>query len=196
MAWDPFRGSIRLSSLSSCAITHQKLRIAGEVMLGLLGLQPGQQRSLAVSRQLLEQHRDSEDAPPALRRAHTLEETGMTAPAGQKGGRAPKAKGSRFEREAVRILAEHGFAAEKVPLSGSAGGKWSGDISVPIDGIDRPIEAKVRNGGFRRIYAWLAGRFAVIAKADRQEALITLRLADFAEIAARAERGSNGGRSP
>ena len=92
-----------------------------------------------------------------------------------KGGRASKAKGARFEREAVRILAEHGFAAEKVPLSGSAGGKWSGDILMPIDGIDRPIEAKVRQGGFKQIYAWLAGRFAVIAKADRQEALITLR---------------------
>ena len=59
---------------------------------------------------------------------------------------------------------------------------------MPIDGIDRPIEAKVRRGGFKQIYAWLAGRFAVLAKADRQEALITLRLTDFAQIAARADK--------
>lgn len=107
---------------------------------------------------------------------------------GKKGGRAPRAKGGRFELEAVNVLQEAGFAAEKVPLSGAVGGRWGGDISVPIGGVDRTIEAKVRRGGFKQIYAWLSGRFAVIAKGDRQPALITLRLADFAEIAARAER--------
>ena len=105
-----------------------------------------------------------------------------------KGGRASKQKGSRFEREAVDLLQTAGFAAERVPLSGAAGGRFSGDISVPICGIDRTIECKVRESGFCQLYRWLEKHYAVIAKADRQEALITMRLSDFSEIASIAER--------
>jgi Holliday junction resolvase len=35
-------------------------------------------------------------------------------------GRASRQKGNRTERAIVRLLQEHGFAAERVPLSGAA----------------------------------------------------------------------------
>lgn len=43
-------------------------------------------------------------------------------------GRRSRDKGSRTERALVRFLQSQGFAAKKVPLSGSAGGKYSGDL--------------------------------------------------------------------
>ena len=43
----------------------------------------------------------------------------------------------------VRFLQAHGFAAERVPLSGSAGGSYCGDITVPVIGRDLTVEVKV-----------------------------------------------------
>lgn len=44
------------------------------------------------------------------------------------GGRRSRDKGNRAERAVVRFLQDRGFAAERIPLSGSAGGKFAGDI--------------------------------------------------------------------
>ena len=71
------------------------------------------------------------------------------------GGRSPRQKGNRAERALVRFLQERGFAAERVPLSGSAGGSYVGDLSVPLLGIDRCVEVKVRGSGSGRLYRWL-----------------------------------------
>ena len=48
------------------------------------------------------------------------------------GGKSPRQKGSRTERAIVRLLQERGLAAERVPLSGAAGGRYAGDVSVPV----------------------------------------------------------------
>ena len=63
------------------------------------------------------------------------------------GGRASRDKGNRAERAIVKFLQERGFAAERVPLSGSAGGSYLGDLTVPVIGIDRVVEVKVRGEG-------------------------------------------------
>jgi Holliday junction resolvase len=47
------------------------------------------------------------------------------------GGRASRQKGNRTERAIVHVLQSHGFAAERVPLSGAARGRFGGDVSVP-----------------------------------------------------------------
>lgn len=104
------------------------------------------------------------------------------------GGRASRQKGDRFEREIVNLFQEHGIAAERVPLSGSAGGKFSADVSVPVLGIDRKIEAKIRKAGFAQVYRWLAGNYGVVIRADRSPALICIRLEDFARLAISASR--------
>ncbi len=105
-----------------------------------------------------------------------------------RGGRRSRQKGNRGERALVRFLQEHGFAAERVPLSGSAGGSYVGDLSLPLLGVDRTVEVKVRAAGFRQLYAWLNGRDLLIVRADRAESLVVVPLKLAVEIAIAAER--------
>ncbi len=99
------------------------------------------------------------------------------------GGRAPRRKGQRVERVLVRSLQAHGFAAERMPLSGAAGGRFSGDVVIPLMGRDLCVEVKARADGFRELYSWLNERDVLIVKADRQEPLVVVRLTLAAEIA-------------
>jgi Holliday junction resolvase len=105
----------------------------------------------------------------------------------KRGGRASRQKGNRAEQALVRFLQERGFAAERVPLSGAARGKFGGDISVPLLGVDRRVEVKARANGFARLYDWLAGNDFLIVKCDRAEPLVVIPLKLAAEIAAKAE---------
>jgi hypothetical protein len=109
------------------------------------------------------------------------------------GGRASRQKGNRLERAIVRALQEAGFAAERVPLSGAARGRFGGDVSLPLLGIDRRVEVKARAAGFRQLYDWLADHDFLVVRADRSEPLVVLRLKLAAEIAATAEKAKNGG---
>jgi hypothetical protein len=72
-----------------------------------------------------------------------------------------------------------------VPLSGSAGGRFAGDIVLPLIGRDLCVEVKCRGQGFRELYSWLSGRDLLIVKADRQEPLVVVRLSLAAEVAMR-----------
>jgi hypothetical protein len=92
-------------------------------------------------------------------------------------------KGVREELKLERFLQDHGFAAEKISRAGYDGA----DLSVPILGIDRAVEVKVRAGGFKRIYEWLEARDILVIRADRKEALVVVPLKLAVEIAARAE---------
>jgi Holliday junction resolvase len=108
------------------------------------------------------------------------------------GGRRSRDKGARAERALVRLLQDRGFAAERVPLSGSAGGRFSGDITIPLLGVDRIAEVKIRGTGFRQLYEWLNGRDLLIVRADRHEALVILPLRLGVQIAQAPERGKAG----
>jgi Holliday junction resolvase len=113
------------------------------------------------------------------------------APAAQgkkRGGRASRQKGNRLERGIVRLLQDHGLAAERIPLSGSAGGSYAGDLTVPFLGRDLVVEVKASANGFARLYSWLEDRDALVIKADRRHALVILPLRLAAEIAIAAER--------
>jgi len=107
-------------------------------------------------------------------------------PKARRGGRASRDKGNRAERAIVRYLQVRGFAAERVPLSGSAGGSYLGDLTVPILNIDRIVEVKCRADGFRELYRWLIDRDILIVRADRSQPLVVLPLKLAAEIAAKA----------
>src|SRR6516162_3807123 len=105
-----------------------------------------------------------------------------------RGGRASREKGNRTERAIVRLLQEHGFAAERVPLSGAVHGRFGGDVSIPLLGTDRRAEVKCRGNGFRQLYEWLEGHDFLIVRADRCEPLVVIPLKLAAEIAMAAER--------
>jgi hypothetical protein len=74
--------------------------------------------------------------------ASQIQEIG--SPRKSRGGRRSRDKGNRLERAIVEALQSHGFAAERVPLSGAARGRFGGDVSVPLFGVDRRIEVKAR----------------------------------------------------
>jgi hypothetical protein len=104
------------------------------------------------------------------------------------GGKASRQKGNREERRLVALLQTVGFAAERTPLSGAVGGRYSGDISVPLLVIDRIVEVKVRKNGFRELYKWLEKRDFLIVRADRRPPLIILPFSTAVEIARHAEK--------
>src|SRR6516164_7116790 len=103
------------------------------------------------------------------------------------GGRGARQKGNRLERALVRVLQGAGFAAERVPLSGAARGRFGGDLSVPLLGVDRRVEVKSRGNGFKQLYEWLNGADFLIVRQDRAEPLVVIPFRLATEIAQAAE---------
>ena len=100
--------------------------------------------------------------------------------------RRSRSKGARAEHGIVNALQAHGIAAVRVPLSGTAGGRFAGGIVLPLMGRDLCVEVKARADGFAKLYGWLNERDVLIVKADRQEPLVVVRLSLAVEIAKRA----------
>ncbi len=95
-----------------------------------------------------------------------------------------KRKGSGFELEVVKRLQDQGIAAEKVPLSGAVkGGSFEADINCPVRGIDRKLECKRRARAFGTLYGWMGSNYALVVRDDKTEALVVMRLRDWAELA-------------
>jgi hypothetical protein len=109
-----------------------------------------------------------------------------------RGGCASRDKVNRTERAIVRLLQDHGLAAERVPLSGAARGRFGGDISVPALGRDLRGEAKCRGNGFNRLYDWLEGHDFLVIRADRKSLLVVARIELATEIVMAAERAKGG----
>lgn len=104
-------------------------------------------------------------------------------------GKFSRDKGARYERHIVNRFQDSGFAAERVPLSGAAGGRYSGDVSFPLCGTDLTLECKKRANGFAQLYTWLGDdNFAVVCAADNKPDLICMSLSDFLDLASLAER--------
>jgi|TARA_R100001198_G_C5169733_1_gene171134 hypothetical protein len=82
-------------------------------------------------------------------------------------------KGLRVEREIVALHTAMGVNAERVPLSGSAGGSYTGDVIVDNQ---YKVEVKSRNEGqgFALIQRWLADNDMLMIKEDRKEPLVVL----------------------
>ena len=98
-------------------------------------------------------------------------------------GRRSRSKGARTGHSIVNALRASCITAVRAPLCGAAGGRFAGDIVLPLMGRDLCVEVKARADGFRELYCWLNGRDVLILKADRQEPLVVLRMSLAAEIA-------------
>jgi hypothetical protein len=90
----------------------------------------------------------------------------------------------------VRLLQAAGFEAARVPLSGAAGGRYCGDVTVSLAGTDRTVEVKARGRGFAQLYRWLANRDLLVLRADRSEPLVVAPLRFAIQIAIIAEQAS------
>lgn len=108
----------------------------------------------------------------------------------RRSGKFSRDKGKRFELDMVHRFQEAGIAAERIPLSGSAGGSFAGDLTVPILGKDRRFEAKKKANGFKQLYDYLSGHYGLVVAQDRAEPLVVLKLDRFIELVKIAERGA------
>ena len=78
-------------------------------------------------------------------------------------GRRSRSKGARTERSIVNALKASGIAAVRVPLSGAVGGRFAGDIVLPLMGRDLFVEVKAEPRLSRTILLAQPAR-----RADRQ----------------------------
>jgi len=94
-------------------------------------------------------------------------------------GKKSRDKGYRLEHELVMKLKEMGFNAERIPLSGGAGGSFSGDLLIN----GKKAEVKGRAQGFKEIYKWLEPVDYLFIRSDRKEWLVITRLETLKEQA-------------
>ncbi|MDW7998460.1 MAG: hypothetical protein RMI30_03285 [Thermodesulfovibrio sp.] len=96
-------------------------------------------------------------------------------------GKYSRRKGYRIEHELEKLLRKNGLDAQRIPLSGSAGGYFAGDLIVE----GKKAEVKGRKDGFKEIYKWLENKDFLFIKADRKEYLVVMRLSDFISLIGR-----------
>lgn len=104
-------------------------------------------------------------------------------------GRKSKRKGWRTENAFVKRMNALGFGAERIPLSGSAGGSYSGDAKVwTIDGEYR-VECKSLKNGWATLYKWLAPDNIdfLSLKANNKPGLIVMTEETFAKLVGEGE---------
>ena len=107
-------------------------------------------------------------------------------------GKPSRDKGARVEREMVHALNYiPGVVAERVPLSGAAGGSYVGDISFEItpgagDQKPQPMVAEVKarksGDGFKTLERWLGSNDMLFLKRNRAEPLLVMPLATLRRI--------------
>ena len=92
------------------------------------------------------------------------------------GGRASRQKGDRIERELVTLHREAGVEAQRVPLSGAAGGQFSGDlvIQAPAGQLKAEVKARASGDGFKTLEGWLGGNDLLFLRRDRAAPLVVL----------------------
>lgn len=88
-------------------------------------------------------------------------------------GRASKQKGYRYEAKLVKMHNQMGVQAERVPLSGAAGGSHTGDIV--IDGEFRgEVKARKNGDGFKTIEKWMGNNDMIFLFRDRQSPFVCM----------------------
>jgi hypothetical protein len=92
------------------------------------------------------------------------------------GGRNPYRRGANAERRVVAALKAAGIWAARIPMSGAAGGEFSGDISLRVSGCVYIGECKYRRDGFKTLETWLDGRDLLFLCRPRQQPLVVLPL--------------------
>jgi len=86
-----------------------------------------------------------------------------------------KQKGSREERAIVDFWRQQGVPCERVPLSGSAGGSFTGDVRLSTISLGEiTLEAKSRADGFKSLYKWLGSVDVLSVRSDRQQRLYVI----------------------
>ena len=111
-------------------------------------------------------------------------------------GKKSRDKGLRGERSLVNLLRGYGFEAERVPLSGAAGGQFTGDLRVQVGDRSLSCELKVRADGFKQLYDWLGGNDCLVVKADRKPPVLVIPLPVAVRLHLLASSATSHGETP
>lgn len=103
-------------------------------------------------------------------------------------GRMSRDKGGRIEREIVHLHKGIGVHAERVPLSGAAGGRFSGDVDVYPFGADSPplvseVKARANGAGFKTLEGWLGDNDLMFLRRDKAAPLVVLPWSTWERVA-------------
>jgi len=97
-----------------------------------------------------------------------------------------KQKGYRLERKIVELHKAAGIAAERMPLSGAAGGQFTGDIVIDNEWRGE-IKARKNGDGFKVLEKWLGNQDLLFLRRDRQEPLIVMPWSTYVHMLRRDE---------
>ena len=102
-------------------------------------------------------------------------------------GKRHRQKGDRIEREIVKLHVDIGVEAARVPLSGAAGGRFSGDIDLyPFGSEAAPLVAEVKarkdGAGFVQLERWLGENDALFLRRNLADPMVVLPWATWARI--------------
>lgn len=94
-------------------------------------------------------------------------------------GKPSRDKGARVEREMVDRHKAIGVHAARVPLSGAAGGRFSGDVDVYAFGPDAAplvgeVKARKDGAGFATLERWLGDNDLIFLRRDRAAPMVVL----------------------
>lgn len=101
-------------------------------------------------------------------------------------GMRSRRKGYRVENELANALTAAGVPTERVPLSGSAGGAFAGDLVLNPPGGRPPLRGEVKargdGDGFKLLGRWLAGNDVLFLRRDKAPPLVVLPLDRFVRL--------------
>lgn len=86
-------------------------------------------------------------------------------------GRMSRRKGGRVEREIVNALKAAGIPAERVPLSGAAGGSYCGDVVV-ASRWRAEVKARKSGAGFKVLEDWLGDNDLLVLKRNNRDPMV------------------------
>ena len=94
-------------------------------------------------------------------------------------GKPSRDKGGRVEREIVTRHKAIGIHAERVPLSGAAGGRFKYDVDVYAFGRDEAplvseVKARKHGAGFATLERWMGDADILFLRRDRQEPMVVV----------------------
>lgn len=104
-----------------------------------------------------------------------------------------KQKGDRAERAIVQKLKGLGLHAQRVPLSGAAGGYFGGDLTIEVPGLGNilgEVKSRQGGGGFKLIEAWLGSNDLLFLKRDREDPLVVMPWEVFERFIERVVSGT------
>lgn len=78
-----------------------------------------------------------------------------------------------MEREIVHLHRDAGLPAERVPLSGAAGGGFSGDVIIDGD-LRAEVKARAHGEGFKTLERWLGDNHFLFLRRDRSTPIVVM----------------------